>query len=104
MVRSTLRFGLQKMLQNLNFHPGFHQVTLNALSSKSMSPHEQLCVLLMDEISLKEAIHFDQNSDTMLGLEDYGFCRGPGVANHATVVMIRGLTSKWKQPFGYFFI
>ena len=38
----------------------------------------------------------------MIGLEDYGFTRGQGVANHATVFMIRGLTTKWKQPIGYF--
>ena len=46
---------LQKMLQNLNFKPGFHNVTLNALATKvkTMSSHENLCVLLMDEISLK---------------------------------------------------
>lgn len=95
---------LQKMLQKLNFNPGFHEVTLKGLShkTKNMTETEKLCVLLMDEISLKEAIHYDQNSDRMLGLEDYGHTRGPGVANHALVFMIRGLTTKWKQPFAYF--
>ena len=96
---------LQKMLQNLNFSPGFHHSTLHSLSSKSktLDPKDKLCVLLMDEISLKEHLHYDDKHDKIIGLENFGISSGNSIANHATVFMIRGLTHKWKQPFAFFF-
>ena len=96
---------LQKMLQKLQFHPGFHQFTLNSLEAKCkhMSQADKQCVILMDEMSLKEAVHYNSSKDEVIGYEDYGLNKGPGLANHATVFMVRGLTNKWKQPFAYFF-
>jgi len=68
-----------------------------------MHQRDRLCVLLMDEMSLKEAITYDHHNDRVLGLEDFGTSKSNGVANHVTVFMIRGLYKKLKQSFAYFF-
>ena len=68
-----------------------------------MSPSERLCVLLFDEMTIKEAVHFSESEDRVLGFEDFGTEKNYTVANHASVFMVRGLQRKWKQPFGFFF-
>ena len=54
-------------------------------------------------MSLKETVLYSCERDEVEGLEDFG-CQGKTqfVVNHATVFMVRGLLTKWKQAIGYF--
>ena len=61
-----------------------------------MHSHEKNCCLVFDEMSLKQHIFYDRHSGTVLGIE------GGKPVNQALVLMVRGISTKWKQPFGYF--
>ncbi len=96
---------LQRILFRLGLRPGFNNVILEALKKKAskMDSSDKLVVLTSDEMSLKEAVHFDESRDLIQGFEDYGESRSPNVANHALTFMVKRLLSKWKQAFAYFF-
>jgi len=96
---------LRRWLHNITVHPGISKDILHILSRKfsNMTDMEQLCVLTFDEMSIKTALRYDNVNDCFIGLEDFGDgCRGKGLANQALVIMIRGLTSSWKQAIGYY--
>ena len=63
---------------------------------------EKVCVLVMDEVSLKEGLSYDVSEDKIEGLEDFGEL-ARHVANQGLVFMVRGLSKNWKQPIAYFF-
>ena len=68
-----------------------------------MSSTAKLCVVVFDEMAIKERLHYDGNRDVIEGTEDLGdLGKTQYVANHAGVFMIRGLVEKWKQSVGYF--
>ncbi|KAK7457998.1 hypothetical protein BaRGS_00039119 [Batillaria attramentaria] len=96
---------LRRSLQNIELYPGFNSKILSALSIKvkSLPPGNELCVLIFDEVSIKEGVSYDPKRDRVEGLEDCGtHGRGEHIANHALVFMLRGLRANWKQPLGYF--
>ena len=96
---------LSVAMHNVNICPGISSnlMQLFNIKVKNMNEHEKLCALLVDEISLKKSLNYDPTNDQIEGLEDYGgLGRTHRFADHALVVMIRGLTFNWKQPIGYF--
>jgi len=96
---------LRRWMSHINLSPGISNDILKILNRKlcNMTEMDKLCVLTFDEMSVKTALRYDTVSDQFVGLEDYGNgCRGHGLASQALVVMIRGLTSKWKQAVGYY--
>ena len=68
-----------------------------------MSATDKLCVILFDEMSIKESLSYDIAEDSVVGVEDFGGGhKSSCVANHLGVFMLKGLVSSWKQPLGYF--
>jgi len=62
-----------------------------------------VCVLLLDEMSLKSTVSFDPPRDVIVGFENFGHLgTGTALSNNALVFMVKGLCAKWKQPIGYF--
>lgn len=96
---------LRKAVRAVNIYPGFNESILNALKHKiqCMPANSELCSLVFDEMSIKEKVAYNIERDEVEGLEDFGNCgRTKFVANHATVFLVRGLMTNWKQPVGYF--
>ena len=97
---------LRRWIRNLNMKPGFSTEISQILSKKfsRMTQMGKYCVLTFDEMSIKTALRYDSASDCFIGTEDYGSVggRGKGLASQALVVMVHGLTNKWKQVLGYF--
>ena len=95
---------LQRLLASLDINPGLNKSLLNALRKQSVkwSDQDKMCSLLIDEMSLKERLYYNQNTDCIDGFECLGSTQNPFVANHSSVFMVRGLTRKWKQSIGYF--
>ncbi|KAG8236081.1 hypothetical protein J437_LFUL016483 [Ladona fulva] len=82
----------QKALANL----------VQALADKE--PHNRLCLLLFDEMSIREHFDYKVDSDTIIGFEDHGHLgRSSKPAKYALVFMVRGLLQDWKQPIAAFF-
>ena len=96
---------LQIWLANLEIKPGFTDSVFSLLQKKvnSMDERDRVCVLLLDEMSLKSGLSYNTSKDVIIGFEDYGHLgTGKELANSALVFMVKGLCSKWKQPIGYF--
>ena len=76
----------------------------NALKLKvaSMPLHARQCALTFDEMSLKSALVYNYQLDTIEGFDNFGDIGRNNMATHALAFMVRGLSSKWKQPVGYF--
>lgn len=101
-TKQTLRSSIQKV----EVYPGFPPKLLHAFKMKisSMSADDKKCAVIFDEMKLKSALKYDKHLDCIEGLEDLGPILGKHryAGSSALVLMIRGLKSKWKQPFGYF--
>ena len=96
---------MRRAVQGIQIFPGFSENILQALSLKvhSLPANHALCALIFDELSIKEMVSYDKERDRVEGLEDFGdHGRSAHAANHATVFMVRGLLTNWKQPVGYF--
>ena len=98
---STLHSWLRKVFVNI----GWSKQTLAILMRKAevMSKEERLCGIAFDAMSIKEYLHFDQASDSIIGREDFGeHGKSLKLANHALVFMIKGLVKKWKMILVFF--
>ena len=96
---------LQRVLRNVQVYPGFNNNILKALKQKvsSMPPNAELCCVVFDEMTIRETVTYNMERDFVEGLEDFGNSgRTKHVANHATVFMVQGLLTNWKQAVGYF--
>jgi hypothetical protein len=60
---------------------------------------------VVDEMSIRENLHYSQKFDCIEGFEDLGRQgKKSKIANHTLVFMVCGLRRKWKQPVAYYFI
>ncbi len=97
---------LQKIFQDVDFKTGFNSNVLSTMrkAMETTKPIDKLCAIITDEMSLKEAVHYNEAADRVEGFEDFGKGqRTPYVANYTSALMVRGLFTKWKQLFGYCF-
>lgn len=72
-------------------------------SVSKMNDADRHCVLMFDEMSLKEHVQYCPREDKVIGLVDNGNSRSGDLANYAVVFMVRGLRTKWKQPVACYF-
>ncbi|KAK7497615.1 hypothetical protein BaRGS_00011255 [Batillaria attramentaria] len=95
---------LRKTIQKVQVHPGYNDRIFNALQMKisALPESSKLCSVVVDEMTIKEHVSYNEEKDQVEGLEDFGDERTQHVANHATVFILRGLIHNWKQPVGYF--
>lgn len=68
-----------------------------------MTKLQKLTVLLWDEVSLAPQLQYDYSNDRIIGCEDWQLERTCNIADHALVLMIKGIVSNWKLPFAYYF-
>lgn len=97
---------LQKVIKSPDFKPGFNQSILSTIKKamETMTPRDKVCAIITDEMSLKQAVHYDEPADRVKGFEELGKShRSSFVANYASAFMVRSLYRKWKQLFGYCF-
>lgn len=95
---------LKRVIKAVDVQPGFNANMLSTLGKamENARPIDKICAIVTDEMSLKEALHYVEGSDRVEGFEDFGGGqRTHYVANHASVFMVRGIFTKWKQVFGY---
>ena len=94
-----------RMLRKLKVKPGISEINVRNLKMKvdAKDPKKNQVFLLLDEMSLRKGLGFDQASDTIVGFQDTGLSRSKSLATHALVVMAVGFIQKWKYPLGYFF-
>lgn len=94
---------LTKLLQKCDIHPDINKNIFEKLKTKSqkMKPEEKLCVVLFDEISLKASLSYNERRDKVVGFVSNGKQTVPEIADHAQVLMVRGLIKNYKQALAY---
>ena len=96
---------LRRKMERIVIRPGFHTAILALMKAKfsSASDKDKLCVISFDEMQVKPRIVYQRSEGVFEGFADHGSLGRTAVcANHALVMMVRGITKHWKQPIGYF--
>ena len=70
---------------------------------EGLQDRDRVCVLKIDEMSLKSNLSYDKLCDVIYGFHDCGkgFDRQETFVTSALVFMVRGLSMNWKQSDGY---
>lgn len=66
-----------------------------------LPPEERIGGIVIDELSTEDVLRFDPSSKKQLGEITLG--SGAGTANHALVIMVVGIATRWKHVIGYHF-
>ena len=96
---------LRRKMEVIQMRPGFHDAVLAHMKGKfaEASEKDKLCVISFDEIHLKPRLAYQRGDDVIEGYADHGSLgRANAPADHALVMMVRGITKRWKQPVGFF--
>ena len=83
---------LQHDLQKMNIKPGFSGSVFEALTVKAkvMNDRNRNVSLVFDEMSIKQALLYNEKHDTIEGFEDFGFIgKTKYITNHAIAFVVR---------------
>ena len=96
---------ISRFLENLKSQPGIIRQNVQSVKIKVNPTHERdkLCFLLMDEMSIKEGVTYDQKTGTLYGFCDTGEQRTSKLSSSVLCIMAVGVVRKWKYPIGFFF-
>lgn len=97
----TLRARYQNVLENVGLCPKLlNMLTIRATALSDMEKH---VTLALDGMKLRPGLTYDKHKDQLLGYEDFGcFGNSFSIADEAVVLMVRGLSLRWKQIIGYY--
>lgn len=97
---------LIRILKNIPLETGLDIKLLTHLKERLSRFNEDCkkCILLFDEISLRQGLTYNKTTDSIVGYVDLGHLgRMKQEANHALVFMLVSLKGKWKQPIAFYF-
>jgi hypothetical protein len=94
---------LRRFTEKVKIRAGYNKQLFQLLKLKAdkMLPETKKCVICIDEVSIKHNLFYHWGLDEIIGAEDDGTTKSSSPASHAATIMIRGITSNWKQPCGY---
>ncbi|QQP38255.1 Putative LOC755078 [Caligus rogercresseyi] len=93
---------LQRSLKRITFQPGIlHSVmSLLHLKTLTMDASDKYCGLVMDEMSIKQALEYDVGDQVVRGYDTLQpSCEE--LASHALVFALIGIKNRWKQVIAY---
>ena len=85
---------LQHDLQKMNIKPEFSESVFEALTVKArvMNERDHNVSIVFDEMSIKQALLYNEKHDTIEGFEDFGFIgKTKYIANYAIAFVVRAL-------------
>ncbi|KAJ4429239.1 hypothetical protein ANN_26242 [Periplaneta americana] len=93
---------LQSYQNKIDIEPGLMQLVLTTLKSLAAGflsdRSENVCSLIIDEIAIRQQLHYDSKSDMIKGFADDGIARYPmKIGNHCLMAMVKGIKKGWKQ-------
>lgn len=99
---------LQKYISGFNVTTGFECDYMLALQKRaeSLNLHDRHVVVTFDGMSLRSSLKYLEHDDRIIGFEDTcGFSEpSNAAAKHVLQFMVRGISTRWKQPVGHFFV
>ena len=97
---------IRKWSSTLKCEPGFIKESFEALRKESSINHEKSdCCLVIDALSTRKQMLWDNQKDAYVGFVDYGpipALKPDTLATEAVVFLLVGTRSNWKCPIGYF--
>lgn len=69
-----------------------------------MDEDDRICVLIFDEMSLKQHLEYDTRNDVISGFEDFGTERRSKYSNMALAFLVQGIRKPWKQPVAFYLV
>ncbi|XP_073725539.1 uncharacterized protein [Misgurnus anguillicaudatus] len=63
---------LLKLMKSIDFKPGFNHNILATMKAamETTNPMDKVCAIITDEMSLKQAVHYNESADRIEGFED----------------------------------
>lgn len=95
---------LQRRLENLKFDSGVLNEVFEFLHIKVglfKSEHEKDCAIILDEMTITPSKVYDISTSSYIG--NVTLPNHSGVATHALVIMLGGISTRWKQTVAYYF-
>lgn len=96
---------LKRFIRHWVIKPGFNEFIFKLFELRTGILEEKAkdCVICIDEMSIKSHLYYDISKDKIIGFQEGLNTTSPYIASNVLVLMVRGIASSWKQPFGYFF-
>ncbi|XP_049275466.1 uncharacterized protein LOC125759967 [Rhipicephalus sanguineus] len=99
---------LQKNIENIKFSPGILEDVFPALAAKvaTFKAEDRYAVIMLDEMQLTPGLDYDCTTRSVIGHSTVASSdpsAPAGLATHALVFMLGGVTSRWKQTIAYHF-
>lgn len=88
------------------FTTGLSKEMIEIIKDKltDLNPINRKCILLLDEMTVKNNLQYNEKIDVIFGYEDFGdFGRNISTAKHALVFMLCGINKHWKQVVAHFY-
>ena len=94
---------LRRRIEFIRMEPGILGEVFSFLEVKvsAMKPEEKECCLTLDEMCIQPGLQYDQSSSCLRG--NVTLPGHSGIATHALVFMLGGITTRWKQLVAYYF-
>ena len=93
-------------IRPIKFSPGINMPILTLIEEQvlKMSLSDKDCVIMWDEMSIKQLVQYDKHLDCFEGVVDHGEGRRYiKPATEALVVMVAAIKSNWKCPVSFYF-
>jgi len=98
---------LRTFLCGFSVSVGFDCDYMSALCKRveSLNELEKFVVVTFDGMSLRSSLKYLEHDDRIVGFEElHAFgCSSTNAAKQALQFMVRGISTRWKQPVGHFF-
>lgn len=95
----SLRKWLSEVPMTTGIIPNVVDVLKDATSDWPLQ--DRVCIIMFDEMSLRQNLQYDTKNDIVLGFSDNGIERTPSVANQAFVALPSGISRPWVQPLAF---
>ncbi|XP_064463485.1 uncharacterized protein LOC135374461 [Ornithodoros turicata] len=94
---------LKYWLQEVAMQPGVVPAVLDSLQARLQGTplKDRACIIMFDEMSIKQHLQYDRGSDVVYGYADSGTERSPEFAHSALVAVLAGISKNWLQPLSY---
>lgn len=95
---------ISRYLQNITSQPGITHRNAKTIKLKvnPASPEDTMCFILLDEMSLRRGLQFNERTGSISGFCDDGIVRNSKLASSVLCIMVVGIIKKWKYPLGFF--
>lgn len=94
---------LRKWLSEVPMRTGIIPKVLDVLkeATTGWSLEDRVCVIMFDEMPLRQNLQSDTKNDIVMGFSDTGSERAPSVANQVFVALLSGISKPWVQPLAF---